>query len=127
MRSVAKSLSHAGKFSSAVVNGGVPLGKGAKALAVPVDILVATPQRVLQHHKEGHLYFGDIQCAPPACLDCDALLAPISIRITIIVIDIIVIDICFPDTTFSAINIPTSPICVIAITSQSSSPITMAT
>lgn len=59
--SVAKSLSHTAKFSSGVVNGGVPLSKGAKALGYPVDILVATPQRVLQHHKEGHLFFGDIK------------------------------------------------------------------
>ena len=33
----------------------------AEALAMPQDVLIATPQRVAQHAEKGHLYYGDIE------------------------------------------------------------------
>ena len=33
----------------------------AAALATPLDILVATPQKLLQHAEKGNVYYGDVQ------------------------------------------------------------------
>ena len=33
----------------------------AAALATPLDILVATPQKLLQHGEKGNVYYGDVQ------------------------------------------------------------------
>eukprot|EP00899_Mesostigma_viride_P017260 jgi/Mesvir1/25535/Mv01782-RA.2 len=53
--SVAKSLSHFAKFRSAQVGGGGQWKQQKAALAVPLDLLVATPGRLLQHLEEGNL------------------------------------------------------------------------
>lgn len=34
----------------------------AAALATPLDILVATPQKLLQHAEKGNVFYGDVQC-----------------------------------------------------------------
>lgn len=33
----------------------------AASLATPLDILVATPQKLLQHAEKGNVYYGDVQ------------------------------------------------------------------
>ena len=37
------------------------LAQQAACLAAPLDILVATPQKVLQHAEKGNLFYGDVQ------------------------------------------------------------------
>ncbi|PSC71941.1 DEAD-box ATP-dependent RNA helicase 39 [Micractinium conductrix] len=58
---VAKALSHAAKFRSAVVNGGSDMGGQREQLERPLDVLVGTPQRVMQHAEKSHLYYGDVE------------------------------------------------------------------
>lgn len=58
---VAKSLSHAAKFRSAVITGVGGRGTQRDQLAKPLDILVGTPTRVVQHAKEGNLFYGDVE------------------------------------------------------------------
>jgi len=59
--SVAKSISHHAKFRSACVNGGGSPAQQAAALATPLDILVGTPQKIVQQAEKGLLFFGDVQ------------------------------------------------------------------
>ncbi|CAL8470428.1 g9970 [Coccomyxa elongata] len=59
--SVAKSISHHAKFRSACVNGGGSMGQQKEALTQPLDILVGTPQKLVQHAEKGHLFWGDVQ------------------------------------------------------------------
>ncbi|EFN53871.1 hypothetical protein CHLNCDRAFT_58353 [Chlorella variabilis] len=58
---VAKALSHTAKFRSSVVNGGGDMGGQREALERPLDVLVGTPQRVMQHAEKSHLYYGDVE------------------------------------------------------------------
>lgn len=58
---VAKSLSHHARFRSACVNGGGTYAQQATSLANPLDILVATPQKLLQHAEKGNVFYGDVQ------------------------------------------------------------------
>jgi superfamily II DNA/RNA helicase len=58
---VTKQLCHHIKLSSQVVVGGEDYGKQRKRLDRPIDILVATPGRLLKHWKAGHVYLGDVQ------------------------------------------------------------------
>ena len=59
---VVKSLSHAVKLSTQALVGGVDKGSQRKALANrPVDIVVATPGRLLQQWKDGNLFLGGVQ------------------------------------------------------------------
>lgn len=58
VKGVAKSICHYVKLRSAGISGGVPLGKQAKALAVPLDLLVATPGRLLAHAEAGNIGFS---------------------------------------------------------------------
>lgn len=46
---VAKALAHTAKFRSALVNGGTDMGSQKEQLERPLDVLVGTPQRVMQH------------------------------------------------------------------------------
>ena len=46
---VAKALAHTAKFRSALVNGGGDMGSQREQLERPLDVLVGTPQRVMQH------------------------------------------------------------------------------
>lgn len=59
---VTKQLCHSIKLSSQVVVGGSQdYGTQRKRLDRPVDIVVATPGRLLKHWKAGHVYLGDVQ------------------------------------------------------------------
>ena len=46
---MAKALAHTAKFRSALVNGGSDMGAQREQLARALDVLVGTPQRVMQH------------------------------------------------------------------------------
>jgi superfamily II DNA/RNA helicase len=61
IKDVVKSLCHSIKLSSRALIGGQDYGKQRKALERPVDVVVSTPGRLLQHWKEGHIFFGDVQ------------------------------------------------------------------
>jgi len=59
---VVKSLSHAVKLSTQALVGGVDKGSQRKALANrPVDVVVATPGRLLQQWKDGNLFLGGVE------------------------------------------------------------------
>ena len=59
--SVAKGLSRHAKFSSVGVLGGSSIAAQAKKLQQPVDLLVATPGRLLDLVKDGHVSLGDVR------------------------------------------------------------------
>ena len=61
IKDVVKLLCHSIKLSSHALIGGEDYGKQRKALNRPVDVVVSTPGRLLQHWKEGHVFFGDVQ------------------------------------------------------------------
>jgi superfamily II DNA/RNA helicase len=56
--SVLKSLSHTIKLSSMCIIGGEDYGKQKKRLNKPLDILVATPGRLVKHWDDGNVYMG---------------------------------------------------------------------
>jgi superfamily II DNA/RNA helicase len=58
--SVTKQLCHHIKLSSQVVVGGEDYGKQRKRLDRPIDVLIATPGRLLKHWKAGHIHLGDV-------------------------------------------------------------------
>ncbi|PRW05784.1 DEAD-box ATP-dependent RNA helicase 39 [Chlorella sorokiniana] len=58
---VAKALAHTAKFRSALVNGGGDMGSQREQLERPLDVLVGTPQRVMQHAEKSHVYYGDVE------------------------------------------------------------------
>ena len=59
---VCKSLSHTVKVSTQALVGGTDKGKQRKALSTrPVDIVVATPGRLIQHWQDGYLFLGQVQ------------------------------------------------------------------
>ena len=37
------------------------MSQQARALESPVDIVVGTPQRVMQHAQDGNLFYGDVE------------------------------------------------------------------
>jgi len=60
--SVVKSLSHAGvRVSSAAVVGGEGYGQQKRRLERPVDVLVATPGRLLKHRDDGNVALGSVR------------------------------------------------------------------
>ena len=58
---VAKSICHNARFRAAMIGGGVRMKPQEDALNSPVDMLVGTPGRVLQHIEERHMAYGDIK------------------------------------------------------------------
>jgi len=60
IKDVVKALGHSIKLSSHALVGGEDYGKQRKALNRPVDVVVSTPGRLLQHWREGHVFFGDV-------------------------------------------------------------------
>lgn len=58
---VAKSISHHARFRSTMVSGGGRVRLQEDSLNVPVDMVVGTPGRVLQHIQDGNLVYGDIK------------------------------------------------------------------
>lgn len=60
IKDVVKRLCHSMKLSSHALIGGQDYGKQRKALNRPVDVIVSTPGRLIQHWREGHVFFGDV-------------------------------------------------------------------
>ncbi|VAH57914.1 DEAD-box ATP-dependent RNA helicase 39-like [Triticum dicoccoides] len=58
---VAKSISHHARFRSTMVSGGTRLKPQEDSLNMPVDMVVGTPGRILDHIKEGNIVYGDIK------------------------------------------------------------------
>ena len=59
---VVKQLCHAYKLSStALMGGSKTYGRQTKALDRPIDVVVATPSRLLQHWKDQHIYLGNLE------------------------------------------------------------------
>ncbi|KAK9270544.1 hypothetical protein L1049_026125 [Liquidambar formosana] len=58
---VAKSIGHHARFRSTMVSGGGRLRPQEDSLNVPIDMVVGTPGRVLQHIEEGNMVYGDIK------------------------------------------------------------------
>ena len=61
VREVARTLCRPLRVSVAAVHGGVPDGSQRRMLEQPVDVLVATPGRLLQHLERGHVFLGDVR------------------------------------------------------------------
>jgi len=58
---VAKSISHHARFRSTRISGGGRLRPQEDSLNVPVDMVVGTPGRLLQHIEDGNMVYGDIK------------------------------------------------------------------
>ncbi|KAL4565921.1 hypothetical protein LXL04_030027 [Taraxacum kok-saghyz] len=58
---VAKAISHHARFRATMVSGGGRLRPQEDALNSPIDMVVGTPGRVLQHIEDGNLVYGDIK------------------------------------------------------------------
>ncbi|XP_057775996.1 LOW QUALITY PROTEIN: DEAD-box ATP-dependent RNA helicase 39-like [Salvia miltiorrhiza] len=58
---VSKSISHHARFRSTMVSGGGRIKPQEDSLNCPIDMVVGTPGRVLQHIEEGNLVYGDIR------------------------------------------------------------------
>ncbi|EPS62897.1 hypothetical protein M569_11893, partial [Genlisea aurea] len=58
---VAKSVSHHARFRSTMVGGGGRLRPQEDSLNAPIDMIVGTPGRVLQHVEEGNIVYGEIK------------------------------------------------------------------
>ncbi|XP_057762290.1 DEAD-box ATP-dependent RNA helicase 39-like [Arachis stenosperma] len=58
---VAKSISHHARFRCTMVSGGGRIRPQEDSLNNPIDIVVGTPGRILQHIEEGNLVYGDIK------------------------------------------------------------------
>eukprot|EP00775_Hariotina_reticulata_P013702 gene13702-13824_t len=59
--SVAKSLCHYAKFRALGLTANTSVSEQAKKLTAPVDVVVATPTRFLQHQEAGNLTIGDVR------------------------------------------------------------------
>lgn len=58
---VAKCISHHARFRSTMVSGGGRLRPQEDSLNVPIDMVVGTPGRILQHIEDGNMVYGDIK------------------------------------------------------------------
>ncbi|XP_054802476.1 DEAD-box ATP-dependent RNA helicase 39-like isoform X1 [Prosopis cineraria] len=58
---VAKSISHHARFRSTMVSGGGLIRPQEDSLNNPIDMVVGTPGRILQHIEEGNMVYGDIK------------------------------------------------------------------
>ncbi|KAG8052518.1 hypothetical protein GUJ93_ZPchr0001g31272 [Zizania palustris] len=58
---VAKSISHHARFRSTMVSGGRRIRPQEDSLNMPVDMVVGTPGRILDHVKDGNMVYGDIK------------------------------------------------------------------
>lgn len=57
---VTKALSHVVKVSSCGLHGGDDFGVQRRKLSGLVDIVVASPGRLLQHYEKGHVFFSQV-------------------------------------------------------------------
>ncbi|KAJ0087531.1 hypothetical protein Patl1_07971 [Pistacia atlantica] len=58
---VSKSISHHARFRSTMVSGGGRLRPQEDSLNNPIDMVVGTPGRILQHIEDGNIVYGDIK------------------------------------------------------------------
>ncbi|KAG1335469.1 DEAD-box ATP-dependent RNA helicase 39 [Cocos nucifera] len=58
---VAKSIGHHARFRSTMISGGIRLRPQEDSLNTPIDMVVGTPGRVLQHIEDGNMVYGDIK------------------------------------------------------------------
>ncbi|CAL9090552.1 unnamed protein product [Musa acuminata var. zebrina] len=58
---VAKSISHHARFRSTMISGGGRLRPQEDSLSEPIDMVVGTPGRILQHINDGNMVYGDIK------------------------------------------------------------------
>ncbi|XP_065881668.1 DEAD-box ATP-dependent RNA helicase 39-like [Euphorbia lathyris] len=58
---VAKSISHHARFRCTMVSGGGRLRPQEDSLNGPIDMVVGTPGRILQHIEDGNIVYGDIK------------------------------------------------------------------
>ncbi|GMH34347.1 hypothetical protein BSKO_02181 [Bryopsis sp. KO-2023] len=58
---VAKSISHHSKFRSTLLNGGGKMKTQREKLAMPQDLVVATPARLKEHVDARNVFFGDVE------------------------------------------------------------------
>ena len=58
---MAKSISHHAKFRSTMISGGGRMRPQEDSLSNPIDMVVGTPGRVLQHIEDGNMVYGDIK------------------------------------------------------------------
>ncbi|PKU72696.1 DEAD-box ATP-dependent RNA helicase 39 isoform X1 [Dendrobium catenatum] len=58
---VAKSISHHARFRSTMISGGGRSKPQEDSLNVPLDVVVGTPGRILQHIEDGNIVYGDIK------------------------------------------------------------------
>ncbi|KAL5228180.1 hypothetical protein ABZP36_016445 [Zizania latifolia] len=58
---VAKSISHHARFRSTMVSGGSRIRPQEDSLNMPVDMVVGTPGRILDHVKDSNMVYGDIK------------------------------------------------------------------
>eukprot|EP01018_Ginkgo_biloba_P033778 Gb_33379 [translate_table: standard] len=58
---VAKSISHHARFRSAMISGGGRMRPQEDALNYPIEMVVGTPGRLLQHIDQGNMVYGDIK------------------------------------------------------------------
>ena len=61
VRDVAKSIGQRARLSVGVVHGGVPESAQRRQLDLPIDVLVATPGRLVSHLRSGNVYLGDVR------------------------------------------------------------------
>jgi superfamily II DNA/RNA helicase len=57
---VTKQLSHQVKLSSCGLHGGEDWGVQRRRLDGTVDVVVASPGRLLQHYEKGHVFFSQV-------------------------------------------------------------------
>ncbi|GAB2270269.1 DEAD-box ATP-dependent RNA helicase 39 [Dionaea muscipula] len=58
---VAKAISHHARFRSTMISGGGRLRPQEDSLNSPIDMVVGTPGRILQHIQDGNIVYGDIK------------------------------------------------------------------
>ncbi|MED6123186.1 DEAD-box ATP-dependent RNA helicase 39 [Stylosanthes scabra] len=58
---VAKSISHHARFRCTMVSGGGRIRPQEDSLNNPIDVVVGTPGRILQHIEEGNMVYGEIK------------------------------------------------------------------
>ncbi|KAL1503692.1 hypothetical protein AB1Y20_012165 [Prymnesium parvum] len=61
VRDVSRSLSKQLKLSVASIHGGVPDGPQKRQLDMPIDLLVATPGRLVHHLERGNVFLGSVR------------------------------------------------------------------
>ncbi len=56
-----KSLGHVAKISSCLVMGGEDMARQKRSLSGIVDIVVASPGRLLKHRNEGNVFLSNVE------------------------------------------------------------------